>query len=715
MEIDTFSLHPLDNWLKSQKPRFLLAAIGIEKYESPKIPDVINALNDLNGIVKILKDDFGYEIRQEMVLCNETSDKKAILNLFQHLSKLTQPQDVVVIYYAGHGWVDAKTGEGYLVPYDARMINDELPNPETCIPWDDIRDACLNLPANHIFLASDACFSGTIFDESFPDDEMSHKICQALAASSSVQYALSSERQHEGESEHSPFTQALIDGLSGYANRTEDDSTITGWELIYYVEERVREATSKLQTPQRPVGNWLQRPGIAIGGASFEFCPQTSRLRTSILLGLHSAESTVRIGALEFLVSSDDSMNLKVQACAHALQDPILSVRLEAAKVMGQLNSSAALEHLMRKLGDGEKEKDVRQQLIDSIGLIGSRGYISASAINTLKVSLCSDPEYEVRYRIAEAFGMFKFSQENDPDGELKRSVISILNSNINDRDSDVELWAAWALTRLGMENGLLRLIDALNDLSRQATRRRRAAINMGELYELADERAVQALCRAVSDPDQKVGYLACEALGKVGNEQAVPILVSVLDSPVPNTSRYAATAIEMITNRLRQKNNTEAIKRIRKIASESLLKQFDEYSDTAFRGRCAASLGALGEETAIPVFRRVLFEILDGANKKTDEYPQYVRAAVVWALGIIEGPSSVELISRFLEDENVDVQIAVLKVFIAFFDNSKNSQAMLLAMRDKPNIVNKINEIAQKDPNVEANRLAKIISQNLR
>lgn len=338
-----FSLRPLDSFLERQKARNLLVAIGIEDYPDSRIPPVVNALNDMNGVIDLLKKDYGYEIIQEMVLKNSAATKTAIERLFKDLRETnsTRPQDRVFIFIAGHGWTDEQTGSGYLVPYDAVILDNQQPDQETCVSWNFVRDACAGMPANQVFLAVDACFSGTLFDEKFPDDQSSRKACQVLVASSSTQFAHSEGGRAEQGREHSPFTGALLKGLMGYANRDEDKAIITGWDLIYYVEEQVRSATRDSAVHQRPIGNWLCRPGIAVGDVSFDFIPSIKRLPTRVLDDLESNDEDRILAAVDELGPGqmDDSelRRLKVEKLLETLGKYCTSLEI-AKKIGGEIS-----------------------------------------------------------------------------------------------------------------------------------------------------------------------------------------------------------------------------------------------------------------------------------------------------------------------------------------------------------------------------------------
>ncbi len=77
---------------------------------------------------------------------------------FETLTTKVTPKDLVLIFYAGHGFFDEKTNIGYWLPSDATQKNKAK--------W--FRNSALvenirSINSKHTFLIADACFSGGIF------------------------------------------------------------------------------------------------------------------------------------------------------------------------------------------------------------------------------------------------------------------------------------------------------------------------------------------------------------------------------------------------------------------------------------------------------------------------------------------------------------------------------------------------------------------------
>jgi hypothetical protein len=143
--------------------------------------------------------------------------------------------DLVLIYYAGHGKLD-RAGRLHLATTDTTHAELET----TSIPAQRIRDLIDNADATKIALILDCCYSGAI-DKSFLRGDVSEQLnlmaggrgTFIMTASTDVQTAREEVRDGYGI-----FTKHLIDGMRGAADH-DGDGVVTMNELYDYVHRQV--------------------------------------------------------------------------------------------------------------------------------------------------------------------------------------------------------------------------------------------------------------------------------------------------------------------------------------------------------------------------------------------------------------------------------------------------------------------------------------------
>jgi tetratricopeptide (TPR) repeat protein len=130
--------------------------IGAQNYEDLNIPSLENPIQDAVKLKLILKKDYDFEEDNIFNLFNPSANdvKRQLLEL----TNVIQPEDNLLIFYAGHGiWVE-KEKKGYWLLVDAKR-NDST----TWLQNKDVLNLIAKLPSRHTLLITDACFSGGVF------------------------------------------------------------------------------------------------------------------------------------------------------------------------------------------------------------------------------------------------------------------------------------------------------------------------------------------------------------------------------------------------------------------------------------------------------------------------------------------------------------------------------------------------------------------------
>lgn len=134
--------------------RKLALLIGTNRYEDRRVPELTGAVPDVRAVRELLEGRLGYETT---VL--ENAGREEMLRAFNRLALLAQPNDSVIVYYAGHGVVVPIAGidTGYWLPADA-----DAEFPATWLANADIARLVAAVSARQLMLVSDSCYSGTL-------------------------------------------------------------------------------------------------------------------------------------------------------------------------------------------------------------------------------------------------------------------------------------------------------------------------------------------------------------------------------------------------------------------------------------------------------------------------------------------------------------------------------------------------------------------------
>ena len=212
--------------------------IGINNYtqytklETPR--------DDAAAVARTLQANYGFAVEQ---LSDATRDQ--ILGALDHYRASLGENDSLLVYFAGHGFNDTKINRAYWLPVDAA--------PDTFSRWIsgvDITDRAKAIPARHVLIIADSCYSGDLTRDvgSDVDKPTEHDVYLTRMFQRESRQIMSSGGDEpvldagcKGE-KHSIFACVLLDSLEH-----PDASRFTGQELFNTVQVRVVGRSS--QTP----------------------------------------------------------------------------------------------------------------------------------------------------------------------------------------------------------------------------------------------------------------------------------------------------------------------------------------------------------------------------------------------------------------------------------------------------------------------------------
>jgi uncharacterized caspase-like protein len=221
--------------------RFKAVLIGNSEFpDEPELRSLRCAIRDVEGFCEVLSSEtHGPDGPYQVELLRNESHGVITKTIFRVL-KAAQQDDLVLIYYSGHGKLDSR-GELYLASHDTTS---EL-LPASSVPIERIKSFIRLSKAKRVVWIMDCCFSGAV-ERLFKGDiaDQASQTIQSslddgcgtyiLTASTSVGMA----EEKEGE-EYSVFTKHLISGIREGKADKDDDGYVSIQELFEYLRSQV--------------------------------------------------------------------------------------------------------------------------------------------------------------------------------------------------------------------------------------------------------------------------------------------------------------------------------------------------------------------------------------------------------------------------------------------------------------------------------------------
>jgi WD40 repeat protein/uncharacterized caspase-like protein len=264
-----------------------IIAVGVNEYANPQY-NLKYALADAQSFsdeVRLRQTQVGRFERVEVVsLVNENATKANIISALRRLAgvaeppslkaglplnnlKRAEPEDTVIIYFAGHGTAQAQ--RFYLIPHDLGYTGERTKLNETglrtilahSISDEELEQAVEGLDAGHLLLVIDACNSGQALEtEEKRRGPMNSKGLAQLAYEKGM-YILTAAQSYQAALEtaqlgHGLLTYALVEeGLkTAVADSGPKDGVIIVREWLDFATERVPQMQEEKMKQARGVG-----------------------------------------------------------------------------------------------------------------------------------------------------------------------------------------------------------------------------------------------------------------------------------------------------------------------------------------------------------------------------------------------------------------------------------------------------------------------------
>jgi HEAT repeat protein len=345
-------------------------------------------------------------------------------------------------------------------------------------------------------------------------------------------------------------------------------------------------------------------------------------------------------------------VNGLIKALAHQTNS---HVRCDAAKALGELKDTRAVEPLLLMLKD--ENYDVRESAVRALGSIGDVRVIEPLVTIAELPMLRGNKQYEkVREAASEALGSITDARSVEP-------LIAAFKNHrwLNEIGN--------SLAKIG-PSAVAPLIASLTDTEFSG----HAAEILGWI---GDERAVEPLIALLTD--EKLCTKAAGALGKIGDVRAVEPLIAVLKSTVTNRENVAKSmditgekeTTKSVLGNL-HRNATEIINSLEKIGDTRAVEPLIALlKDEDFAGYAANALGMMGDPRAV--------EPLIAALEDED---WVLRKNAVAALGNLKDSRSVEPLIAALGFENNIVRMHAA-IALGNFKDTRALEALIDALKN--------------------------------
>ncbi len=228
--------------------------VGISDYRADGL-DLRYADRDAEAIRDFLIEKGGFRPDRVQFLSNQRATHQGIRTALFNFLAATQPEDLVLIFLAGHGVQDEINPDNFFfLTHDSEVAN----LGGTAIPmWDLGNVMDYTIRSQRILVFADTCHSGAALDRGGANDGRNlnffNKYLEVLAKKKG-RLVLTASQAHENSLEktklaHGVFTYSLLLGLGGLADDNPADGVVTAGELVDYVRAKVPEETEGEQHP----------------------------------------------------------------------------------------------------------------------------------------------------------------------------------------------------------------------------------------------------------------------------------------------------------------------------------------------------------------------------------------------------------------------------------------------------------------------------------
>ena len=238
--------------------------VGTDNYKGKGWNKLSNPIKDARAVADELYNSYGFDVQ-----LMEDKPIDSIYKAIREYYRIAEPNDQLVVYFAGHGDVDNELlDDGFIVCTDSKSIDDD-PVRNTYIPYTKLQKMLNNIPARQVLVLLDVCHGGT-FDAKAFDNVKRETSTASISNKNVLQFlkdklplrtrkflsSVGSEPAFDGKAgRHSPFANLLLQVLRARGEGTNGIVTLGDINAVLQTASLNETATLKISPHMADFGN----------------------------------------------------------------------------------------------------------------------------------------------------------------------------------------------------------------------------------------------------------------------------------------------------------------------------------------------------------------------------------------------------------------------------------------------------------------------------
>lgn len=240
--------------------------VGTDNYRGKGWKKLSNPIKDARAVADELANSYGFEVQ-----LMEDKPMDTIYKAIREYYRIAQPNDQLVVYFAGHGDVDDELlDDGFIVCNDSKSIDDD-PVRNSYISYTRLQKMLNNIPARQVLVMLDVCHGGTFDAKAFDKAGEAREGAYANITNRNVLQTLKdklplrtrkflssvgSEPAFDGQAgRHSPFAAKLLEILRARGSGSDGIITLKQIYAVLELSSFNETATLRISPHMADFGN----------------------------------------------------------------------------------------------------------------------------------------------------------------------------------------------------------------------------------------------------------------------------------------------------------------------------------------------------------------------------------------------------------------------------------------------------------------------------